>query len=52
MCARFMPPLDMGLLPAALLARFHGTSTEAMRRLLMFLTPLTGIAPITLREGL
>lgn len=52
MCARFMPPLDIALLPAELLSRFHGTSTEAMRRLLMFLTPLTGIAPITLREGL
>ena len=51
MCARFMPPLDVGSLPTALLARFAGVGVEPMRRLLMFLTPLTGAAPITLREG-
>ena len=51
MCARFMPPLDVGSLPAALLARFAGVGVEPMRRLLMFLAPLTGAAPITLREG-
>ena len=32
MCARFMPPLDLALLPAALLARFTGDAYEAMRR--------------------
>lgn len=51
MCARFMPPLDVALLPAALLARFAGVGDQPMRRLLMFLTPLTGAIPITLREG-
>jgi hypothetical protein len=51
MCARFMPPLDLALLPAALLARFPGACDEALRRLLMFLTPLTCTVPITLREG-
>jgi len=51
MRARFMPPLDADALPAALLARFVGVGVEPMRRLLMFLAPLTGTAPITLREG-
>lgn len=37
MCARFMPPLDLALLPAALLARFTGDAYEAMRRLVVFL---------------
>lgn len=50
MCARFMPPLDVALLPAELLARFPGATNEAMLRLLMFLGPLT-TTPITLREG-
>ena len=51
MRARFMPPLDVDLLPAALLARFAGVGVEPMERLLMFLTPLTGATPITLQEG-
>jgi len=51
MCARFMPPLDLALLPTALLSRFTGASNEAMRGLLMFLIPLTGSAAITLSEG-
>lgn len=51
MCARFMPPLDVDSLPAALLARFASVGDEPMRRLLMFLAPLTGTVPITLREG-
>ncbi len=51
MCARFMPPLDVALLPSELLARFPGVANEAMLRLLVFLGPLTGSAPITLREG-
>lgn len=46
-----MPPPDMALLPGALLARFAGDVCEAMRRLLVFLTPLTGSAAITLRAG-
>lgn len=51
MCARFIPPLDEDALPAALLARFVGIGVEPMRLLLMFLAPLTGSAPITLRKG-
>jgi hypothetical protein len=51
MCARFMPPLDTAQLPAALLSRFPGTDNEAMQRLLMFLTPLTGGVAVTLWEG-
>lgn len=51
MCARFMPPLDVDSLPAALLARFCGLDNEPIQRLLMFLTPLTGATPITLQEG-
>jgi len=51
MCGRFMPPPDMTLLPGALLARFTGDACEAMKRLLEFLTPLTGSAAITLRAG-
>lgn len=51
MCARFMPPRDVDSLPAALLTRFAGVGDEPIRRLLMFLTPLTGTVPITLREG-
>lgn len=51
MRARLMPPPDVGALPAALLARFAGVGDEPIRLLLMFLTPLTGTAPITLRAG-
>lgn len=51
MRARFMPPLEMAMLPTALLARFAGLGDEPIRLLLMFLTPLTGTAPTTLREG-
>lgn len=51
MCASFMPPLDIALLPEALLERFAGTENEAMLHLLRFLRPLTGSTPITLQEG-
>lgn len=51
MCGRFMPPLDMAMLPGTLLARFTGDGSEAMRLLLKFLTPLTGSAAITLHAG-
>jgi hypothetical protein len=51
MCARFMPPPDLAQLPAGLLSRFPGPCNEAMLRLLMFLTPLSGTTPVTLREG-
>ena len=40
--AAFMPPVDEGALPAALLERFSGSATERMRALLRFLSPLTG----------
>ena len=51
MCGRFMPPPAMTLLPGALLARFAGDGDAAMKRLLLFLTPLTGSAAIMLRAG-
>lgn len=51
LCARFLPPVEVALLPAALLARFDGTPAEAMLRLLRFLLPLSGATPVTLREG-
>ncbi len=51
MCARFMPPVDIRLLPEALLARYGDCGHEAMQRLLLFLTPLTGTMPVTLKEG-
>jgi hypothetical protein len=51
MRARFMPPLDMDSLPAALLERFAGVGDEPIRLLLRFLMPLTGTSPITLWEG-
>ncbi|MDQ1818167.1 hypothetical protein RBA41_33200, partial [Massilia sp. CCM 9210] len=51
MCGRFMPPPDMALLPGALLACFAGDGDAAMTRLLVFLTPLTCSAAITLRAG-
>ena len=40
-CARFMPPVDLRLLPASLIGRFVGPAIEAMQRLLIFLSPLT-----------
>ena len=39
--ARFMPPVQIGLLPTSLMARFAGPATEAAMRLLAFLTPLS-----------
>lgn len=51
MCSRFMPAIDVVSLPSALLTRFDGVGALPMLRLLMFLTPLTGVVPITLREG-
>ncbi|MBV6271855.1 hypothetical protein KVP09_02840 [Alcaligenaceae bacterium CGII-47] len=40
-CARFMPPVPTGDLPAALLARFVGSPPRALAQLLAFLTPLS-----------
>lgn len=48
--ARFMPPPAADLFPASLLERFTGQADEAMRRFLIFLSPLT-VRPVTLNEG-
>jgi len=50
-CARFMPPIDLSLLPTCLIERFAGVAEEAMRRILVFLSPLTVGHPATLNEG-
>ena len=50
MCARFMPPVSAQGLPGELLARFAGEATEALQRLLRFLTPIT-VRAVTLSEG-
>ena len=51
LCARFMPPVDVALLPQALFARFGGSASEAMQRLLMFLAPLSGSACAHVEQG-
>ena len=43
--AAFMPPLDLALVPDALLDRFAGDATTKLTSLLRFLGPLTGGAP-------
>jgi hypothetical protein len=50
-CARFMPSVDMSMLPASLLKRFPGAADEQLYRLLVFLSPITIGYPVTLREG-
>ena len=50
-CARFMPPIDLSLLPASLIERFAGVAEEPMRRILVFLSPLTVGYPVTLNGG-
>ena len=50
-CARFMPPIDLTLLPASLIERFSGPADESMRRLLIYLSPLTVRRSVTLNEG-
>ena len=40
-CARFMPPVQIGLLPTSLIERFTGAAAEAAMRLLVFLRPLS-----------
>jgi hypothetical protein len=40
--AAFMPPVDEGRLPVAMLERFAGSAVERMVALLRFLGPLTG----------
>ena len=50
-CARFMPPIDLSQLPNSLIERFLGSADESMRRILVFLSPLTIGYPVTLNEG-
>lgn len=50
-CARFMPPVAIDRLPACLLERFAGATQDSLKRLLIFLSPLTVARPITLQEG-
>jgi len=50
-CARFMPPVDLSRLPGSLIERFAGSAAESLMRLLVFLSPLTVLHPLTLNEG-
>lgn len=50
-CARFMPSVEIAVLPASLLERFPGAVDEQLHRLLVFLSPITVGHPVTLREG-
>jgi hypothetical protein len=45
-----MPPVATEQCPASLLERFVGDAEEALRRLLIFLSPLT-VRAVALREG-
>lgn len=40
-CARFMPPIQIGLLPTSLIERFAGPAAQTAMRLLAFLSPLS-----------
>lgn len=48
--ARFVPPVPVGAMPGALLARFVGTAAESLLRMLVFLSPLT-LTLFTLGDG-
>lgn len=50
-CARFMPPIEICMLPDSLIERFVDSAEEALQRLLIFLSPLTISRPVTLNEG-
>jgi len=50
-CGRFMPSVEIPLLPASLLERFRGSADEQLYRLLVFLSPISVSHPVTLREG-
>lgn len=50
-CARFMPQIDLSQLPNSLIERFTGLADESLKRLLIFLSPLTVGRPVTLNEG-
>ena len=47
--ARFMPPIDQGRLPAALIERFTGDVREQLIALLRFISPITGGAGVQAR---
>jgi hypothetical protein len=49
-CARFMPPIRLCDLPDSLIERFVDLTEEALRRLLIFLSPLTVSRLVTLNE--
>ena len=51
MCARFMPPVATDAMPLSLLERFMGNRQEALIRLLVFLSPLTVTAAVTIGQG-
>ena len=48
-CARFMPPVRLCDLPDSLIDRFSSPIQEAMKKLLIFLSPLT-VSQVTLNE--
>ena len=49
-CAHFMPPVAIDRLPSSLLERFAGNAQETLRRLLVFLSPLS-VTALMLREA-
>ena len=50
-CARFMPSVELSQLPSSLIERFAGSAEESLRRLLLFLSPLTVKFLVTLNAG-
>jgi len=54
-CARFVPPVPEAQLPGELIKRFAGPAADALMRLLIWLSPVTGghglAAAIELHEG-
>jgi hypothetical protein len=51
MCARFMPPVQTGLLPSSLMQRFGDCAAQPMTQLLVFLSPITVPLFCTQPEG-
>ena len=51
-CARFMPPVDIDLLPNSLMQRFGECAAEPIKRLLVFISPITVACMFTLRKAL
>jgi hypothetical protein len=51
MYARFMPPVQTGLLPSSLRQRFGDCAAQPMTRLLVFLSPITAPLFCTQPEG-